>query len=133
MKVVIGYPPFDNPKGRAFLAQNRQFQWGNTPWTAYPMVPAYAATLLKEAGYDVYWLDGIWGLQTYQEWEKELLKISPDVLMLETKTPVVKRHWDIIGRLKEQRTKNKEQFKSINELISIADENVYKEKNKKRK
>jgi len=100
MKVVIGYPPFDNPKGRAFLGQNRQFQWGNTPWTAYPMVPAYAATLLKKAGYDVCWLDGIWGMQTYKEWEEELLEIVPDVLMLETKTPVVKRHWRIIEKLK---------------------------------
>ena len=102
MKVVIGYPPFDNSKGRAFLGQNRQFQWGHTPWTAYPMVPAYAATLLKEAGYDVYWLDGIWGMQTYKEWEEELLKISPDVLVLETKTPVVKKHWDIISNIKSQ-------------------------------
>lgn len=101
MKVVIGYPPFDNPKGRAFLGQNRQFQWGNTPWTAYPMVPAYAATMLKEAGYDVYWLDGVWGMQTYEEWKEELLKISPDLLMLETKTPVVKKHWKIIDRLKQ--------------------------------
>lgn len=101
MKVVIGYPPFDNPKGRAFLAQNRQFQWGTSPWTAYPVVPAYAATLLQEKGYNVHWLDGIWGMQTYEEWEKELLEIKPDVLMLETKTPVVKRHWKIINRLKK--------------------------------
>ena len=64
------------------------------------MVPAYAATLLKESGYDVYWLDGIWGMQSYKEWEEELLKISPNLLMIETKTPVVKRHWDIIEKLK---------------------------------
>ncbi|MCG2686162.1 hypothetical protein L6258_02220, partial [Candidatus Parcubacteria bacterium] len=100
MKVVIGYPPFDSPKGRAFLAQNRQFQWGHTPWTAYPMVPAYAATLLKEAGYEVYWLDGIWGGQNYAQWEEELFEINPDILMIETKTPVVKAHWKIIDRLK---------------------------------
>ncbi len=99
MKVAIGYPPFDNPKGRAFLGQNRQFQWGESPWTAYPVVPAYAASLLKENGYDVYWLDGIWGMQSYAEWEKDLLEIDPDLLFLETKTPVVKRHWEIIDRL----------------------------------
>ncbi|MEA2020127.1 MAG: radical SAM protein [Patescibacteria group bacterium] len=101
MKVAIGYPPFDNPKGRAFLAQNRQFQWGTSPWTAYPVVPAYAASFLQEKGYEVYWLDGIWGMQTYAEWEKDLLEINPDVLMLETKTPVIKRHWEIIDRLKD--------------------------------
>ena len=102
MKIVIGYPPFDSPKGRAFLAQNRQFQWGTSPWTAYPVVPAYAATMLKEAGHDVYWLDGIWGMQTYAEWEKDLLETNPDVLMLETKTPVVKLHWKIINSIKYQ-------------------------------
>ncbi len=100
MKVVIGYSPFDNSKGRAFLGQNRQFQWGESPWTAYPMVPAYAASLLKQNGYQVYWLDGIWGMQNYEQWEKELLEIGADVLMLETKTPVVKRHWEIIEKLK---------------------------------
>jgi len=100
MKVVIGYPPLEDIKGFPALGQNRQYQVLSAPWTAYPMVPAYAATLLKEAGYDVYWLDGIWGMQTYEQWEEELLKINPDVLMLETKTPVVKKHWDIIEKLK---------------------------------
>jgi len=107
VKVVIGYPPFDDPKGRAFLAQNRQFQWGTSPWTAYPVVPAYAASLLKREGYDVSWLDGIWGMQNYAEWEEDLFRINPDVLMLETKTPVVKRHWRIIERLKDKNEKLK--------------------------
>ena len=107
MKVAIGYPPLEDVKGFPALGQNRQYQVLSAPWTAYPMVPAYAATLLKEAGYDVCWLDGIWGMQTYAEWEEELLKISPDVLMLETKTPVVKRHWEIIDRLKLRNSKLK--------------------------
>ena len=102
MKIVIGYPPLEDVEGFPALGQNRQYQTLSAPWTAYPMVPAYAATLLKEAGYDVYWLDGIWGMQTYKEWEGELLKIKPDLLMLETKTPVVKRHWRMISALKSQ-------------------------------
>jgi len=88
-------------KGYACLAQNRQFQWVHTPWTAYPMVPAYAATMLKQAGYQVFWLDGIWSGWTYKRWETELLKIKPDIIALETKTPVVKMHWNIINRLKD--------------------------------
>ena len=107
MKIVIGYPPLEDIKGFPALGQNRQYQVLSAPWTAYPMVPAYAASLLKENGYEVYWLDGIWGLQTYEQWEEELLKISPDVLMLETKTPVVKRHWDIIEKLKIENCKLK--------------------------
>ena len=100
MKIVIGYPPIEYGKGIPFLGQNRQFQWGGSPWTAYPMVPAYAATLLKQAGHQVFWLDGICGSLTYAEWEKQVLDINPDVLMIETKTPVIKYHWKIIDNLK---------------------------------
>lgn len=102
MKIAIGYPPLESEKGYPFLGQNRQFQWGDSPWTAYPVVPAYMATLLKKAGHEVFWLDGIWGGQNYQQWEDELFKIKPDLLVLETKTPVVKKHWKIINRLKLQ-------------------------------
>ncbi|MBU2592702.1 B12-binding domain-containing radical SAM protein, partial [Patescibacteria group bacterium] len=102
MKIAIGYPPFEGGKGYACLGQNRQFQWVKSPWTAYPVVPAYGATLLKKAGFDVYWLDGIWGGQNYQEWLADLKKIQPDLLFLETKTPVVKQHWKIISNIKSQ-------------------------------
>lgn len=102
MKIAIGYPPFAGIKKIAFLAQNRQFQWAADPWTAYPVVPASAATLLKQAGHEVYWLDGIATGQTYFQWERGLKKTSPDILMMETKTPVVKRHWEIIKRLKDE-------------------------------
>lgn len=101
MKIVIGYPPIESKKGIPLLGQNRQFQWAGSPWAAYPMVPAYAATLLKKAGYEIFWLDGITKRQKYEEWEKELLSIEPDVLMLETKTPVVKYHWEMIDKLKQ--------------------------------
>ena len=103
MKVVVGYPPLRSEKGHPLLGQNRQFQWADSPWTAYPVVPAYLATLLKkESGFDVYWLDGIWGEQGYQEWEKELLKIRPDILFIESKAPVIMAHWKIINRLKKK-------------------------------
>lgn len=107
LRVAIGYPPLDSPKGYALLGQNRQFQYAHLPWTAYPMVPAYAASLLKREGYGVHWLDGIWGGQKYAEWESGLLEIKPDVLLLETKTPVVKKHWEIIKRIKGKDKKMK--------------------------
>jgi len=107
MKIAIAYPPLESEKGIPFLAQNRQFQWAHDPWYAYPMVPAYAATMLKEAGYDVVWLDGIAREQSYREWLKEIRKEKPDLMMIETKTPVVKRHWKIINQLKTQNSKLK--------------------------
>jgi hypothetical protein len=88
MKICIGYPPLTSDKGTPLLSQNRQFQWFHKPTYIYPMVPAYAATLLKENEYDVVWADGIAEQITYEEWIACLE--GTDVLAMETKTPVVK-------------------------------------------
>ncbi|MHC1576473.1 MAG: B12-binding domain-containing radical SAM protein, partial [Methanosarcinaceae archaeon] len=100
MKVCIGYSPIKSDKGIPLLSQNRQFQWFNRPTYIYPMVPAYAATLLKEKGYDVIWADGIAEGNTYEEWVTGLKGV--DVLAMETKTPVVRRHWAIVDDIKER-------------------------------
>ncbi len=106
VKIVVGYPPIVSKKGIPLLSQNRQFQYFNSPTYIYPMVPAYAATLLKKNGYKVYWMDGIAEKQTYDEWLKQLLKIKPDYLLLETKAPVIKTHWKIINELKSLKIKS---------------------------
>jgi len=101
MKIAIAYPPIESEKGVPLLSQNRQFQWFHNPTYIYPMVPAYAATMLKKAGYDVIWLDGIaekWG---YQKWLDEVKKEKPDLVVMETKTPVIKKHWRIVNDLKQ--------------------------------
>ena len=100
MKIVIGYPPLESKKGTPLLSQNRQFQYFHHPTYIYPLVPAYAATLLKKAGHQVFWLDGIAEKWSYQEWLDEVQKVKPDLIMIETKTPVVKHHWKIINDLK---------------------------------
>ena len=107
MKVVIGYPPLDSPKGAPLLSQNRQFQWFHSPTYIYPVVPATAATMLKRAGYQVVWLDGIAEGWTFKQWQTRLEKEKPDLLMMETKTPVVKKHWRIIKQLKIRNLKLK--------------------------
>ncbi len=110
LKVVIGYPPVGEEKKVPQLSQNRQFQWtagGPLSYFIYPVVPAYAASLLKEKGYEVYWLDGLAEKMTYEQWEKRLLEINPDLLAIETKTPVVKYHWKIIKKLKIENCKLK--------------------------
>jgi radical SAM superfamily enzyme YgiQ (UPF0313 family) len=100
MKVSISYPPIESEKGVPLLAQNRQFQWFNSPTYIYPMVPAYAATLLKDNGFDVMWDDAIADALTYSQWLERIKKERPDVIAIETKTPVIKRHWEIIKDLK---------------------------------
>jgi len=104
MKIVLGYPPLDCQKGIPQISQNRQFQWtkgGPVAYFIYPVVPACAASLLKEKDYQVFWLDGLAEKMNYEQWEKKLLEINPDILAIETKTPVIKYHWQIINKLKK--------------------------------
>jgi radical SAM superfamily enzyme YgiQ (UPF0313 family) len=102
MKVSISYPPLESGKGVPLLGQNRQFQWFSHPCYIYPMVPAYAATLLKEKGYDVLWHDGIAEGWTLQEYLDRIERDSPDLIALESKTPVIKTHWRIIEEIKNR-------------------------------
>lgn len=102
MKILITYPPIGRDKVPQ-LSQNRQFQWtagGAMAYFIYPVVPAYAASLLKKEGYEVYWLDGLAEKLTYEQWFKKICEINPDLIAIETKTPVVKYHWKIIKDLK---------------------------------
>lgn len=101
--ISISYPPLESEKGIPFLAQNRQFQWTNTGNVILPVIPAYGATALNKLGYKVYWDDAISEKITYKSWLKKLLKRHPNIIFIESKTPVIKRHWQIINELK---TKN---------------------------
>jgi len=101
MKISISYPPLPDSRGTPLLSQNRQFQWFSESTYIYPMVPAYAATLLDRGGYDVVWDDAIAEEKSYSKWLRNAESNSPDVMMVETKTPVVKRHWKIIGDVKK--------------------------------
>lgn len=107
MKISISYPPLESKKGVPLLSQNRQFQWFNKPTYIYPMIPAYAASLLKLKGYEVFWDDAIAEELKYEDWLKRIIKEKPDLIAIETKTPTVKRHWKIISELKIQLPKSK--------------------------
>ncbi len=93
MRIAIAYPPLKSKKGVALLTQNRQFQWFSRPTYIFPVVPATAATMLKKEGHDVLFLDGIAGELSDDEFAARLAAFRPDYVVLETKTPVVKRHW----------------------------------------
>ena len=102
MKISISYPPLESEKGVACLTQNRQFQWFNNPTFIYPVIPAYAASLLKSKGHEVMWDDAIAEELTYDQWKKRIIEEKPDVIAIETKTPVVEMHWKIIDDLKQE-------------------------------
>ena len=93
MRIAIAYPPLKSEKGVALLTQNRQFQWFSRPTYIFPVVPATAATMLKKAGHEVLFLDGIASELSPEAFDAQLSEFRPDLVVLETKTPVVKRHW----------------------------------------
>ena len=97
MRIAIAYPPFKSEKGVALLTQNRQFQWFSRPTYIFPVVPATAATMLKKAGHEVLFLDGIASELSPEAFDSKLAAFRPDLVVLETKTPVVKRHWKWIA------------------------------------
>ena len=101
-KIAIGYPPMNTSKGVPLLSQNRQFQYFNAKTYIYPMVPAYAASQAQAHGYQVTWLDGIAEEWSYETWVEKLADLQPDLLMIETKSPVVRFHWKIIADLKKK-------------------------------
>ncbi|RLC35506.1 B12-binding domain-containing radical SAM protein [Candidatus Shapirobacteria bacterium] len=104
--VSVSYPPIYKNKQTAFLSQNRQFQWTNTNNIIFPVIPAYAATLLQSKGYQVFWDDAIAEKLNYQQWLTRLIKNQPDLIAIETKTPVVKKHWKIIDQIKKKLPKS---------------------------
>ena len=101
-RVAIVYPPLKSGKGVALLTQNRQFQWFSRPTYIFPVVPATAATMLKNAGHEVLFLDGIAAELSEEEFDHRLDGFAPDFVVLETKTPVVKRHWRWITEFKKR-------------------------------
>ena len=107
MKIIIGYPPTESPKGIATLGQNRQFQWFSNPCLIFPVIPASAATLLKKKGHNITWLDCIAEKVNWNKFIQIIKKEKPDLFVFETKTPVVKQHWKIIDELKKEFPKMK--------------------------
>lgn len=99
MKVMIAYPALRG-KGSPMLTQNRQFQWMSIGSYIYPLVPAYAATLLDADGHDVLWHDGIAEHRSYDDFLNEIVTEKVDLVAFETKTPVVKHHWNVIDDVK---------------------------------
>jgi len=100
MKVMISYPPLKG-KGTPTLGQNRQFQWFHNPSFIYPMVPASAATLLASKGYDAIYNDSIAEMIDWDMYINMLLDVKPDVIAIETKTPVVRQMWAIEAEIKK--------------------------------
>lgn len=102
-KISISYPPIESDKWVPLLSQNRQFQWfAWDPTFIFPVIPAYAATLLKKNWYHVIWDDGIAECLKYDQWLQRLIDEKPDLIAIETKTPTIKTYWKYIEEIKNK-------------------------------
>lgn len=99
MKIIILFPQVSADKF-ATLGQNRQFQYFKDPTFIYPIVPAYMATTLKNNGHDVIWLDCISEDISIYKMYSIIKKENPDFILIETKTPVIKKEWNIVNKIK---------------------------------
>jgi radical SAM superfamily enzyme YgiQ (UPF0313 family) len=64
------------------------------------MIPAYAATMLKERGHEVVWADGIASGWTADEFRDLVRRERPDLVAIEVKTPVIKKYWKWVDEIK---------------------------------
>ncbi len=103
MRVAISFPPFESKKGIPLLSQNRQYQVfstresegrgltrllnkfvGDNATVIFPLLPAYAATLLSHEGHEVAWLDGIAEGWSWDEYCHQVEQARPELMMIET-------------------------------------------------
>ncbi|MDI6735888.1 MAG: radical SAM protein [bacterium] len=116
MRVAIVYPPFNLEGKIPLLSQNRVFIYTHSEKIKiYPLVMAQAATLLKVNGHEVLYLDGINERLNWEEFDKQLNDFSPELVFLETKVPVIRRHWEYI---------NEEKVKYPNRKYALAGDHV---------
>lgn len=103
MRIAIVYPPFTRNGAFPLLPQNRQFKYTASPEVKiYPVVPASAATILNEAGHHVLFLDGINRRLGLAEFNRLLLDFAPELVVMETKAPLIRSHWEYVKWLKQQ-------------------------------
>lgn len=101
MRVAVLYPPLAPAGLFPVLTQSRVFSFTHSRGIRiFPLVMAQAATSLKRAGFEVAWLDGIAARSTAEEHWRDVERAAPDLAVVETKAPVVRRHWEFIRELK---------------------------------
>lgn len=103
MKTAIIYPPVKKNNEYPLLTQNRQFKFSNSlEVRIYPVVMSYLATMLKKDNNDVLFLDGINLRLTFEKFNHLLYDFNPEIIVLESKAPIIKMHWEYINELKTQ-------------------------------
>jgi len=106
MRAAFIYPPVTRDGKIPLLGQNRQFKYTHSDQIKiYPLIPAHLVTNLKAAGHEVLFLDGINEGMNEESFNKALSDFVPEIVFIETKTPIIKKHWQYINELKTSNSK----------------------------
>jgi len=101
MRVAVAYPPVTKGGQFPLLSQNRHLKFSHSlEVRIFPLIPGHAATNLKHAGHEVLWLDGINERMGMDDFHAALRAFGPDLVLMETKAPVLKTHWAYIESAK---------------------------------
>ncbi|MBN2753740.1 MAG: radical SAM protein [Candidatus Goldbacteria bacterium] len=101
MRFAVIYPPTNRGGKIPLLGQNRQFKFTHSRQIKiYPLIPAHAASNLKAQGHQVLFLDGINEGMTEGGFDGRLDAFAPEIVMVETKTPIIKFHWEWVKKFK---------------------------------
>ena len=101
MRVAIVYPPFMRGRQYPQLGQNRQFRFSYSKAVRiYPIVPSIAATILHQAGHPTLYLDGMNLRLSREEFDSRLWDFRPELIVMETKAPLIKEHWQFVTDVK---------------------------------
>lgn len=101
-KIAVVYPPFKKGNDYPLLSQNRHLKFsGSLEVRIFPVILANMATNIKNRGYDVLWLDGINERMDMAHFNSQLIEFEPDMIIMETKAPVIQMHWEYANYLKD--------------------------------
>jgi len=101
MRVLFVYLPTEK-EGFLCLSQQRFSKYRGDATLMYPIVPAIGLTMLKQAGYDVNFIDCIYDQLDVKQFLDRIRIIQPDLIIYETKTPVVKQNWKVVDEIKKE-------------------------------
>jgi anaerobic magnesium-protoporphyrin IX monomethyl ester cyclase len=101
MRVAVAYPPVTKDGQYPLLSQNRHLKFSHSlEVRIFPLIPGHAASNLKQAGHAVLWLDGINERMGMDDFHAQLKAFAPDLVLMETKAPVLTTHWNYIKSAK---------------------------------
>ena len=87
VKVLLLNPPWPG-KGIGTRSQNRIIKQRADMFVQYPLFMGYSSARLRKAGYEVGFIDAIVERLSFDETTNRVQKFDPDVILVESFTPV---------------------------------------------